>query len=625
MIAAVAVDVALPHLDRTFDYRVPEGMAVAVGVRVRVAFAGRLVTGIVLALHDDASHATADIRALVSPATVLTQTMAALVRAVADRYAGTFADVVRFAVPPRHARAETAALAAPLAPLPTPQPIASSLAALPVRGLDAFMARHARGEALAACLELPTVIDVHDAVADLAVGLVAHGSVIVVAPDARDVDALAAALDARGVSALVMRAGDGPSARQRVFTAVSRAERCVVVGTRAAAFAPVGERGTTIVLGDGDDALVEAQAPGWHAREVALLRGTVQSWSTLLVSHHRSVEVAAHVAAGTVRPLEVPREAWRRASVRCEAVPERYDDADPLLHRLRIPPSAFRAMREALRTGPVLVSVAQRGYVTAVRCAGCRESARCTACGGPIGVAAEGAAPRCRWCGTAAWSCTWCGGTRVLFRALGGERTREELGRAFPDVPIRVVDAEHPLPTMPEGPHLLVVTPGAEPRGRAVLGVILDVETVLARHDLNAASEALRRWLEVAARVQPDGRVLVVGSPTAPAVQALVRADPVGFADRELAARTVAGLPPAVHCALIEAPVGTPAAREVADGVAAARVLGPVVRGDAERWLILHADLVALRAAVRAMVVRRSAGKTLAGIAVRLDPLELAT
>ena len=622
MIAAVAVDVALPHLDRTFDYRVPEGMAVSIGVRVRVTFAGRLVTGIVLALHDDAAHATAEIRALVSPATVLTPAMAALVRAVADRYAGTFADVVRFAVAPRHARAETAALAAPLPPEPTPRSVEQALA---VRGLDAFIARHARGEALAACLELPTGIDLESTAADLSAELVAHGSVIVVAPDARAVDALTHALGERGIESLVMRAGDGPAARQRMFTMVARSARCVVVGTRAAVFAPVGERGTTIVIGDGDDALVEPQAPGWHAREVALLRGHVQGWSTLLVAHHRSVEVAAHVADGSVRPLEVPRDAWRRASVRCEGVPERYDDADPLLHRLRIPPSAFRAMRDALRVGPVLVSVAQRGYVTAVRCAACREPARCTACSGPIGVAAEGAVPRCRWCGTAAWSCTWCGGTRVLFRALGGERTREELGRAFPDVPIRVVDAEHPLPVLPEGPHLLVVTPGAEPQGRAALGVILDVDTVLARHDLNAASEAVRRWLEVAAHVRRDGRVLVVGSPTAPAVQALVRADPAGFAERELAARRVAGLPPAVHCALVEVPAGTPAAREVAEGVADSRVLGPVVRGESERWLILHPNLEALRVAVRAMVVRRSAAKSLAGVAVRLDPLELAT
>lgn len=624
MIAAVAVDVPLPHLDRTFDYRVPADLAVTVGVRVRVTFAGRLVTGIVRSLHDDATHATADIRAVVSPAVVLTPAMAALVRAVADRYAGTFADVVRFALPPRHARTEAAALAgdAPAAPDVHAQD-ASVLAG--IRGFDAFAARSARGEALAASLELPTGRDLHATVAALVTAVAVAGQVVVVVPDARDVDRMVAALGAFDLTPLVMRSGDGPAARQRVFTAMTRASRAIVVGTRSAVFAPLVGRGVTIVVGDGHDALVEPQAPGWHAREVALLRTETQQWSTLLVSHHRSVELSALIAEGRVRPLAMSRESWRHDSVRAESVPERYDDADPLLHRLRIPPSAFRAMRTALQDGPVLVSVAQRGYVTAVRCATCREAARCAACTGPIGVTSEGSAPRCRWCGSAVWACSWCGGTRVLFRSVGGERTREELGRAFPSVPIRLVDADHPLDDMPDDPQVLVVTPGSEPRGRAALGVILDADVVLARHDLNAPSEALRRWLEVAAAVRPEGRVLVVGSPSAPAVQALVRADPAGFAERELDARRTAGLPPAVHCAVIEAPIGVPAAREVADGAAGARLLGPVGSGEGERWLVLHPELEPLRVACRAMVVRRSAAKTLAGVSVRLDPLELPT
>ena len=43
---------------------------------------------------------------VISPEPVLTPEVARLARAVADRYAGTLADVLRLAVPPRHARAE---------------------------------------------------------------------------------------------------------------------------------------------------------------------------------------------------------------------------------------------------------------------------------------------------------------------------------------------------------------------------------------------------------------------------------------------------------------------------------------------------------------------------------------
>ena len=624
-IAAVAVDVALPHLDRTFDYRVPPELEteIAVGQRVRVRFAGRIVTGFVLQLHADSTHATADLRSLVSPSIVLPPAMAALMRAVADRYASTFADVVRFAVPPRHARSETAALeAAPPDPA-VGAPIGGVLES--VRAIPAFISRTQRGESVAACLEIPSALELPASAAALAAAALEAGSVVVVAPDAREVERIRVALRSLGIDAIVMQAGAGPAARQRAFTTASRAPHNVVVGTRSAVFAPLGGRGTTIVVGDGNDALVEPHTPGWQAREVALLRNATHGWSSLFVARHRSVEVQALVESGAVKPLLWPVDRWRALSVRVEAVPERLEDADPLLRQLRIPPSVFKAIRDALARGPVVLSVPHRGYITSVRCAGCRELARCTQCSGPIAIAAAGEQPRCTLCGMAGWQCPWCSGTQVRHQGIGTERTREELGRAFPNVPVRVVDAEHPLEHLPDSPQLLLVTPGAEPDGRVPLAVVLDADAVLARHDLAAPVEALRRWSEVAALVGPGGRMLVVGASTASAVQAFVRSDPAGFAAAELQQRVSTGLPPARHAAVVEAPVGSTCADEIVDAAPGASVLGPVRSGEGQRWIVLHRDLATLVSAVRSMLGRRSAAKTLAGIGVRIDPLELAT
>nr|WP_253855019.1 primosomal protein N' [Prauserella alba] len=108
--ARVAVDVPLPHLDRTFDYQVPaelDGRAVA-GCRVRVRFAGQLVDGFVVERAATTEHRgrLAFLERVVSSEVVLTPQLAALCRAVADRYGGTFMDVARLAIPPRHAAAE---------------------------------------------------------------------------------------------------------------------------------------------------------------------------------------------------------------------------------------------------------------------------------------------------------------------------------------------------------------------------------------------------------------------------------------------------------------------------------------------------------------------------------------
>ena len=107
----------LTHLDRPFDYLVDtEQDATALpGVRVRVRFAGRLVDGILLDRIDESEHPgkLGWLDRVVSAEPVLGPELAALCRAVADRYAGTMGDVIRLAVPPRHARTEKEETPAP--------------------------------------------------------------------------------------------------------------------------------------------------------------------------------------------------------------------------------------------------------------------------------------------------------------------------------------------------------------------------------------------------------------------------------------------------------------------------------------------------------------------------------
>ncbi len=108
-VARVAVDISLPHLDRPFDYLVPDTMAATAvpGSQVRVRFAGQLTGGFVLERRADSEHEgkLGYLERVVAAEPVLTAEVAGLARAVADRYGGTMADVLRLAIPPRHARA----------------------------------------------------------------------------------------------------------------------------------------------------------------------------------------------------------------------------------------------------------------------------------------------------------------------------------------------------------------------------------------------------------------------------------------------------------------------------------------------------------------------------------------
>jgi primosomal protein N' (replication factor Y) len=249
-----------------------------------------------------------------------------------------------------------------------------------------------------------------------------------------------------------------------------------------------------------------------------------------------------------------------------------------------MPSLALRTARAGLARGPVLVQVPRQGYVTAVACENCRAPARCAACGGPLALERDGGPARCRWCGRAdpGWRCPACGDPRLRALVTGAGRTAEELGHAFPGTPVVVSGGATVVGTVPRAPALVVATPGAEPRadGGYAAAVLLDGWVLLGRPSLRAAEEALRRWLNAAALVRPGasgGAVTVVAEAALPAVQALIRWDPVTHADRELAEREALRFPPAVRMAALSGP-----GRAVAELLAAAvlppeaEILGPI-------------------------------------------------
>ncbi|WP_019739643.1 primosomal protein N' family DNA-binding protein, partial [Mycobacterium avium] len=123
-IARVLPMLSVPHLDREFDYLVSAEQSddAQPGVRVRVRFHGRLVDGFLLERRHDTDHQgkLGWLDRVVSPEPVLTAEIRRLVDAVAARYAGTRPDVLRLAVPARHARVEREARAAAGIPMPAP-------------------------------------------------------------------------------------------------------------------------------------------------------------------------------------------------------------------------------------------------------------------------------------------------------------------------------------------------------------------------------------------------------------------------------------------------------------------------------------------------------------------------
>lgn len=639
-VARVLVDVPLAHLDRPFDYLVPASAASSAvpGARVRVRFAGRLVDGFVLDRITASEHPgrLGRLARVVSAEPVLTPAIAALARAVVDRYAGTLADVLRLAVPPRHAAVE--AQPSPPALLDPDPPVPGGWADYPTG--EAFLAALGRGEAPRAVWSaLPGERWATCLAAAVRATLASSRGALVVLPDNRDVVRVDAALTAAlgGPDQHVALTADlGPAERYRRWLLVRRGAVRAVVGTRASAFGPVERLGLVALWDDGDDLHAEPRAPYPHAREVLLLRATSEHTAVLIGGYARTAEGAALVESGWAHPLAAARLLVRRRAPRVRVSGEDVELArDPGAHSARLPTLAWRTARAALERGPVLVSVPRAGYVPGLACQDCRAPARCPHCAGPLGRPALAAPPTCRWCGRAAadWRCPACGGTTLRAATSGSSRTAYELGRAFPGVPVRVSGRDRQvLATVGGEPALVIATPGAEPvaDGGYAAALLMDAHRQLARPALRAAEEALRRWLAAAALVRPSGEggvVVVMADPGVPAVQALVRWDPAGAATRELADRVSAGLPPAVRIAELS---GAPT--DVEDLLARVSVppgggvLGPVPAGDDVRVLVRvpRSAGSALSAALRAAAAVRTAGRLGGHVRIRVDPVDLA-
>lgn len=383
---------------------------------------------------------------------------------------------------------------------------------------------------------------------------------IAVVPTAKNLDLLEAALAERlPADSFVRLSSDStPHTRYHGFVKARLGQVPVVIGTRAAAYAPVANLGLVVCWDDGDSSLLEQRAPYCHARDVLLLRASAENTAALFAGFSMSSEAARLVRTRWASHVRAPRALVRDFSPRIFSTGSEFELArDPLAAMARIPHLAFEHARRALARGPVLVQVARSGYIPSFSCERCRMPARCGECSGPLSVSSGSSVPSCSWCGHLAqqWRCSECGFTHWRYSAAGATRTAEELGRAFPNVPVISSAGDHVRASVGPEPALVVATPGAEPVafGGYAAALLLDADKMLRFDSLRAPEAALRRWLNAAALVRPaalEGTVVTTASPS-PVEQALVRWDPAWFARQELEERAQTGLPPAVRTAAV--------------------------------------------------------------------------
>ncbi|HEY5013379.1 MAG TPA: hypothetical protein VIK61_11835 [Acidimicrobiia bacterium] len=608
-------------VERAFDYSVPVELAgsVRVGAIVRIALHGRRVRGWVVADDVASAVATETLRPLLAVTSAgPPEPVVELTAWAALRYCGSRVALLRSASAPNLVTAAMVIAPRVHAALPGAWPEPGSEVE---RGALA-LGRAIRDEAVAT-VRWPPLLDRRLLVAQL---LAAEGSSIVVVADASRGHSLVQWLGRAGAHAVLVHSDQPDAVRTRAW-ATAAAGRVVVVGGRIAAFAPVPDLASAIVIDDSDQALQEERTPTWHARELLAERARRAGARFTVVSAAPSVEAevlaGAHVHA-PVRPVEVA--GWPRVEVvdRGEEPP----GVGLLSERLA------RALHDAHDQGATAVCVLnRRGRVRLLACATCRKLVRWDREGLPVWDQASDApvavgpvpAPRPD-------VCPHCGATKLRVLRSGVTRVREELAALLPGTTVVEVDAATATIGIEAGdPGVFVGTEAVLQRvevrrTRPVLVAFLDFDQELLAPRSRAAEQAL--WLVVRAARLVAGhdrsrtRVLLqTRVADHEVVAAAVAGDPERVAEAERARRRALGFPPFGGLAEISgAGAAVDRAADLLRESPLVTVLGPDHHGETARCLVRGAgpDAVA-----NALAIAVPAARALGRIHVGVDPTRI--
>ena len=586
--ARVRVDTGVFHLDQLYDYQIPEKLsdAIAVGVRVQLPFGSHETEGIVFArvAIPDRAGELKNITKVLSPIPVATEQSLALVDDIAKRYACNPWDVIRSAIPPR-------------------------VASVDKSFNMGHLTQSNRYKRSVVFQTLAPHIDAHDHLLAMILSTKGSGSVLIVAPDEKDVDHIINALHGQEMRALKLTAAMPREERYCNYLQAIHGPDSIVVGTRSAIFTPIRNLGTIIVHKESSHDHYEVRSPGWNTRTVALVRAHKESIPLIFTGYSPSIEVSQLIDQRHVKYLNT------KETVNVKA----FSPSDGSL----LPDRIFSEIKKALKTGPVLFVAPRKGYGNALLCAHCRNVATCD-CGGRLSVAAKAKAPTCVHCGKSfqQWKCTFCHRDKQYLAGRGIERAAEEISRAFPNFPVIVSAGEVIKENIDAKPALVLATPGAQPHveGGYAAVVILDGMRFFAHTDLRTQERARELFMESSSMISPQGAVLLVIDDSHPIISSIARWNVAPLIKRELSERTELNLPPSVFSVVLvmDQGVGT----QIAEGIKKAltdgripkssNIYGPTEIAKDRVKIVIHSDIKdaeALTDVVHELQRRRSIAK----------------
>jgi primosomal protein N' (replication factor Y) len=347
----------------------------------------------------------------------------------------------------------------------------------------------------------------------------------------------------------------------------------IAIGARSAIFAPVEPLGLIVVDEEHEHSYKQEEAPRYHARDVAIVRGQMEGAVVVLGSATPSLESYYNCGKGKYTLLRLPERADDKKMPVVRIV-----DMRQTVRPGKAVPIFSPQLKEAIaqrveRKEQVILFLNRRGYSTSLQCPLCGFVAECPNCSVSLTYHRHENKLCCHICAHVAPVPTVCPNEKcrnpaIRYSGLGTQKVEATLAKLFPhartvrmdsDVLKRKEDYRRILGDFRVGKIDILVGTQMIAKGlhfpNVTLVGIIYADLALHQPDFRAGERTFQLLTQVAGRAgrgDIEGEVFVQAfTPFHPAIQFARRHDFEGFYEQEMEFREQLKYPPVGRIALL--------------------------------------------------------------------------
>jgi primosomal protein N' (replication factor Y) len=347
----------------------------------------------------------------------------------------------------------------------------------------------------------------------------------------------------------------------------------IVIGARSAIFAPIETLGLIIVDEEHESTYKQEEAPRYHARDVAIMRGQMENAVVVLGSATPSLESFYNCKRGKFSLLELPERVDNQKMPHVRVV-----DMRQTAHKEKGTPLFSPQLKEAIaqrleRGEQTILFLNRRGYSTSLQCPKCGYVCNCPNCSLALTFHRQEQKLACHICGHVEKVPLVCPNEKcknpaIRFAGTGTQRVEETLAKLFPKARVKRMDADtmkrkddyrKVLGDFRAGKTDILVGTQMIAKGlhfpNVTLVGIIYADLALHQPDFRAGERTFQLLTQVAGRAgrgDVEGEVFVQAfAPFHPAIQYARRHDFNGFYEQEIEFREQLKYPPVSRVVLL--------------------------------------------------------------------------